>query len=153
MFEHVGQENYSTFFKTIDNLLNDKGLALLHTITHLTEEPLDSWTEKYIFPDGYIPSLREIISLLPNYHFDVLDVESLRLHYAKTLDIWAQRFEAQTEKVEKTYDKRFIRMWRFYLQSCAAFFRIGGLNIHQILFLKGINNDLKMTRTFLYDNK
>jgi cyclopropane-fatty-acyl-phospholipid synthase len=153
MFEHVGQDNYPTFMKTVESLLNDSGVMLLHTITHQTEEPTDPWTQKYIFPGGYIPSNREIISLLPNYNFHLLDVESLRLHYARTLDFWASRFEGQLDEVKKMYDETFIRMWRLYLQSSAAFFRNGGLNLHQILFTKGINNELEQTREFLYSEK
>jgi cyclopropane-fatty-acyl-phospholipid synthase len=150
MFEHVGQAHYPAFMGTVSSLLKNEGLALLHTITHQTEDPVDPWIEKYIFPGGYIPALREIISLLPDYNFHAIDVESLRLHYATTLDHWADRFEAQLDKVRQMYDDRFIRMWRLYLQSSAAFFRNGGLNIHQILFSKGVNNHLEMTREFLY---
>lgn len=150
MFEHVGQANYPTFMKSIDSLLKDRGLALLHTITHQTEEPIDPWIEKYIFPGGYIPSLREILTLLPEYNFHALDVESLRIHYAKTLDHWAERFEAEWESLVQMYDDRFIRMWRLYLRASAAFFKNGGLNIHQILFSKGVNNTLMLTRESLY---
>ncbi|MBP1933376.1 SAM-dependent methyltransferase [Ammoniphilus resinae] len=150
MFEHVGKAHYPIFMKTVHELLGEKGLVLLHTITHQTEVPVDPWIEKNIFPGGYIPSLREIVMLLPDYDFHLLDVESLRLHYAKTLDHWAERFEQQVEKVEQMYDQRFVRMWRLYLQSSAAFFRNGGLNIHQFLFSKGVNNELELTRDFLY---
>jgi cyclopropane-fatty-acyl-phospholipid synthase len=150
MFEHVGQENYPTFMKTVDSLLSDKGMMLLHTITHQTEEPTDPWIRKYIFPGGYIPSIREIISLLPEYNFHLQDVESLRLHYAKTLDQWSSRYEETIDEVRKMYDETFIRMWRLYLQSSAAFFRNGGLNIHQVLFTKGVNNNLELTREHLY---
>jgi cyclopropane-fatty-acyl-phospholipid synthase len=151
MFEHVGQDQYPTFMKTVETLLNDKGVMLLHTITHQTEEPGDPWIQKYIFPGGYIPSLREIISLLPDYNYHLLDVESLRLHYAKTLDHWLNRYETNIEEVQSMYDEPFIRMWRLYLQSSAAFFRNGGLNLHQILFTKGVNNELEETRAFLYN--
>lgn len=88
MFEHVGREHYPQFMKTIQALLKDGGLMLLHTITHMKEEPGDPWISKYIFPGGYIPSLREIIHLLPEYDFHTIDVESLRMHYAMTLDRW-----------------------------------------------------------------
>jgi cyclopropane-fatty-acyl-phospholipid synthase len=150
MFEHVGQDHYPTFMKTVETLLNDKGVMLLHTITHQKEEPLDPWIQKYIFPGGYIPSIREIISLLPDYNFQLLDVESLRLHYAKTLDHWSNRYETNIEEVRRMYDETFIRMWRLYLQSSAAFFRNGGLNLHQLLFTKGVNNALEQTRDYLY---
>lgn len=151
MFEHVGKASYPAFMNSIHFLLKDKGLALLHTISHQTETPVDPWIDKYIFPGGYIPSLREIMTLLPDYRFYTLDVENLRLHYAKTLDQWAERFEAHADQVEKMYSENFVRMWRLYLQSSAAFFRNGGLNLHQILFSKGVNNELNWTRDFLYE--
>lgn len=150
MFEHVGQKDYPIFMKTVNTLLKDEGVALLHTITHQKEEAGDPWIQKYIFPGGYIPSLREIVALLPDYNFHVVDIESLRLHYAKTLDHWADRFEASKEKSEEMYGEKFVRMWRLYLQSSAAFFRNGGLDLHQTLFTKNVNNELKMTRAHLY---
>lgn len=150
MFEHVGQSDYPVFMETVQTLLKDKGTALLHTITHQKEEVGDPWIQKYIFPGGYIPSLREIITLLPEYDFHVADVESLRLHYARTLDHWALRFEEKADEVENMYGEKFVRMWRLYLESSAAFFRNGGLNIHQTLFTKGVNNQLEMTRAHLY---
>ena len=67
-----------------------------------------------------------------------------------TLDHWAKRYEEQIPKVQEMYDERFVRMWRLYLQSSAASFRYGGLNIHQLLFSKGLNNDLALTRQHLY---
>ncbi|WP_201780803.1 SAM-dependent methyltransferase [Aneurinibacillus tyrosinisolvens] len=150
MFEHVGQAQYPHFMKAVRTMLADRGLMLLHTITHPTEEAPDPWIEKYIFPGGYIPSLREVMHLLPDYDFHTMDVESLRLHYAMTLDRWAERFENQVDKVREMYGERFVRMWRLYLRASAAFFRTSGLNIHQLLFSKGLNNELNMTRDFLY---
>lgn len=150
MFEHVGQANYPDFMKTIQELLEDGGLTLLHTITHLNEQRVSPWINKYIFPGGYIPSLREVIHLLPDYDFHVLDVESLRLHYAKTLDCWIDGFEKHKEQIKEMYNERFVRMWRLYLNFSAASFRYSGLNIHQILFSKGLNNQLQWTRDYLY---
>ncbi|MFY0545333.1 class I SAM-dependent methyltransferase [Brevibacillus sp. H7] len=150
MFEHVGKENYPLFMKAVEVLLKDKGLALLHTITHQKEEPADPWIETYIFPGGYIPSLREIVSLLPEYRFHLLDVENLSMHYAKTLDCWSERFESRRDSVQSMFDERFVRMWRLYLQSSAASFRLGSLSIHQLLFSKGVNNALPLTREYQY---
>ncbi|SFK80612.1 cyclopropane-fatty-acyl-phospholipid synthase [Paenibacillus sp. 1_12] len=151
MFEHVGQAHYPSFMQAIQTLLRDKGLMLLHTITHAKEEPTDPWIQKYIFPGGYIPSLREIVSLLPDYDFNTLDLENLRLHYAMTLEHWSTRYANSLEEVRTMFDERFVRMWELYLQSCAAFFRSGNLNIHQVLFSKGFNNNLSLTREHIYD--
>jgi cyclopropane-fatty-acyl-phospholipid synthase len=150
MFEHVGQANYPVFMKSVSTLLKDKGLMLLHTITHPIESKPDPWIEKYIFPGGYIPSFREIIALLPNYNFNVIDAESLRMHYAMTLDCWANRYEEHVDQVREMFGERFVRMWRLYLRASAASFRQGGTNLHQILFAKGANNELALTRGHLY---
>lgn len=150
MFEHVGQDNYPHFMQALQKLLKEGGLALLHTITHTNEGPVNSWIDKHIFPGGYIPSLREVIWLLPEYNFHVIDVESLRIHYAMTLERWAEGFEKQVDKVREMYGDRFVRMWRLYLRSCASSFRVSGQNVHQILFSKGLNNDLSLTRRYQY---
>ncbi|MDD3654562.1 MAG: cyclopropane-fatty-acyl-phospholipid synthase [Desulfotomaculaceae bacterium] len=146
MFEHVGRVNYPQFMLSLKKLLEEGGLALLHTITHTKESPVNSWTTKYIFPGGYIPSLREVIWLLPEYDFHVIDVESLRMHYAMTLDRWLAGFEKKVDQIREKYGERFVRMWRLYLSSSAASFRVSGLNVHQILFSRGLNNKLPLTR-------
>ncbi len=150
MFEHVGRANHPAFMAAVSRLLAPGGLALLHTITHTTEGPPNAWLNKYIFPGGCVPSLREVIRLLPAYDFHVLDVESLRLHYALTLDRWAERFEARVDRVRDAYGERFVRMWRLYLRASAASFRTTGLDVHQILFSKGLNNALPLTREHLH---
>lgn len=150
MLEHVGKANLSNYMSSVDKFLAPQGLSLLHTITHIKEGPVNSWIEKYIFPGGYIPSLREIIWLLPNHDFHLIDVESLRLHYAMTLDHWSESFEKNVDKVREMMSERFVRMWWLYLQSCAAAFRYSGLDVHQILFSKGLKNDLPLTRQHLY---
>ncbi|MGI6686675.1 MAG: class I SAM-dependent methyltransferase [Bacillota bacterium] len=150
MVEHVGHVNLPKYFSAVEKLLVPQGVSLLHSITGLIEGPCNKWILKYIFPGGYIPSIRELIGLLPDYDFHLLDVESLRLHYAQTLDCWAKNFEKHVDLIREKYGERFVRMWRLYLNSCAASFRASGLNIHQILFSKGLNNNLEMTRSFLY---
>jgi cyclopropane-fatty-acyl-phospholipid synthase len=150
MVEHVGKANLPKYMAAVDNLLVTGGLSVLHSITHQTEGPCNQWILKYIFPGGYIPSYRELISLLPEYDFHLLDVESLRLHYAQTLTHWAKNFEEHVDDVREKYGERFVRMWRLYLNTCAASFRSSGLDIHQIVFSKGLNNNLPMTRHHLY---
>jgi cyclopropane-fatty-acyl-phospholipid synthase len=106
--------------------------------------------EKYIFPWGYVPSLREVIWALSEFSFHLIDVESLRLHYAMTTDHWAKNFEKVTDQVRERYGERFVRMWRLYLVGCTTSFRCSGLDIHQLLFSKGLCNDLPLTRDYLY---
>lgn len=150
MLEHVGRENYDLFFKSVDSVLKPEGLFLLHYISAYGEYPGDAWIKKYIFPGGVIPSLREIIHLSADYKYYVQDVESLRRHYVKTLLSWYERFEMHLPEVRKLFDEKFIRMWQMYLCSCAASFNNGVIDLHQIVFTKGVNNHLPMTREYLY---
>lgn len=150
MFEHVGRPHHKHYFETVNRVLKPGGLSLLHTITTDFERPTDPWISKYIFPGGYIPAWREVINALPEYEFFLTDVESLRLHYAKTLDFWAQNFEEHLPTIQQKFDDRFIRMWRLYLRSSAASFRSSGLDLHHFTFTKGLNNDLPLTRSKIY---
>ncbi|MDF2501739.1 MAG: cfa [Anaerosporomusa subterranea] len=153
MFEHVGKENLPKYMKKINRLLTPGGVSLLHTITATKEKPVNSWMEKYIFPGGYVPSLRETMWLLPEYDFHLLHVESLRMHYAATLDRWYVNFGKHIDEIEQKFGKRFVRMWSIYLRGCAASFRTSGLNIHQLLFSKGLNNSLPLTFNHLYTDR
>lgn len=152
MFEHVGKENLPKYMDKVNRLLVPGGLSLLHTITGTKEKQVNSWMEKNIFPGGYIPSLRETMWLLPEYNFHLLHAESLRIHYATTLERWYQNFYSHVDDIEQKFGKRFVRMWSLYLRSCAASFRASGLNIHQLLFSKGLNNKLPLTFEHVYTN-
>ena len=148
MVEHVGRDNYDLFLSCADKVLNPKGLFLLHYISALEEHPGDPWIKKYIFPGGMIPSLREMISLAASHRFYVIDVESLRRHYTKTLLCWDKGFREHLDEVREMFDDEFIRMWDLYLCSCAATFHNGIIDLSQILMTKGVNNDLPMTRWY-----
>ncbi|KMT22126.1 SAM-dependent methyltransferase [Clostridium cylindrosporum] len=150
MLEHVGRDNYNLFFENADAILNDGGMFLLHYISGRKEYPGDPWIKKYIFPGGVIPSLREIINIGGEKDFYVQDVESLRRHYVKTLLCWYDNFNNEMDKISTMFDERFIRMWELYLCSCAAAFNNGVVDLHQIVFTKGICNDIPMTREHLY---
>lgn len=146
MIEHVGRGNYELFLKNAEKVLKPGGLFLLHYISALREHEGDAWIKKYIFPGGMIPSLREIINLLPDYNFYTLDVESLRRHYNRTLRCWRKNFNDHREEIETKMGTEFTRMWDLYLAACAATFHNGIIDLHQILMSKGVNNDLPMTR-------
>lgn len=150
MLEHVGRSNYDLFMKCVSKVLKKEGVFVLHYISGLYESEGDAWIRKYIFPGGVIPTLREIISLSADYIFYTVDVESLRMHYYKTLIKWAENFEKNTDKVREMFDEKFVRMWRMYLYSCAACFYTGVIDLHQIVFTKGVNNSLPLTREYLY---
>ena len=150
MLEHVGKDNLSEYFSAVKELLNDKGVSLLHCITNTSDSGTNSWINKYIFPGGYVPSIQELVNYMSEKNFNVIDVENLRLHYGKTLECWASNFENAMPEIEKMKDETFIRMWRMYLNSCAASFNCGNINLHQFLFTKGVNNDLPWTREYMY---
>lgn len=151
MFEHVGKANIPKYFDKIYRLLVPAGLSLLHTITSTRETAFgNTWMKKYIFPGGYVPTLREIIWQLPEHGFQMINSESLRRHYAMTLDRWYANFARQADGVRAQFGDRFFRMWELYLQACAASFRIAALDIHQLVFTKGANNSLPLTNDHIY---
>lgn len=151
MIEHVGNKNYDLFLENVKFVLKDKGVFLLHFISGLKEGGSDEWMNKYIFPGGALPSLREIIDKGVNKNFYITDVESLRRHYVKTLLHWYDNFNKAEDAVREMFDERFVRMWRLYLIASAANFNIGGIDLHQVVFTNGVNNDLPMTRENLYN--
>lgn len=150
MLEHVGQANIPIFMDEVDKLLKEKGVALIHCITGLFETEVNTFLGKYIFPGGYIPSVRELVNHMSLHNLRIIDLESLRLHYYQTLQHWIVNFEHNIDKVEKRFDDRFIRMWRLYLNACAANFNMGNSDLHQFLISKGVNNELPTTRDYLY---
>jgi cyclopropane-fatty-acyl-phospholipid synthase len=105
---------------------------------------------KYIFPGNYLPGLDEIAREMGMAGLSLLDVENLRLHYARTLDMWADNFERNVEIVRQMFDDVFVRMWRLYLRGASAGFKYGELRVFQVLFSKGLRNDLPMTRDHIY---
>ncbi|HIT90804.1 MAG TPA: class I SAM-dependent methyltransferase [Candidatus Merdenecus merdavium] len=148
MLEHVGRGHYDLFLSNVDHVLKPGGLFLLHYISAQKEYPGDAWMKKYIFPGGTIPSLREIIDLAPNYNFNTLDIENLRRHYHKTLLCWSKNYREHLSEIQEMFDETFVRMWDLYLCACAATFNNGIIDLHQILWSKGVNNDLPMARWY-----
>ena len=137
MFEHVGVNHYEIFFRKCAELLADDGVMVLHSICR-SEGPnvTNPWIAKYVFPGGYIPSLSEVVPLIEKSGLLVTDIEILRLHYAETLKHWRQRFLAHREEVERIYDRRFVRMWEFYLAASEMSFREQNMMNFQIQFTK-----------------
>ncbi len=150
MMEHVGKKFIPTFIQKVSDLLKSGGLALLHTIGKDTPSAVDLWTFNYIFPGTYIPTLQEIVKEMGKTGFSILDVENLRLHYAKTLEKWAENFEENIEKIRKLFDETFVRQWRLFLNSTAAGFKYGDSRLFQILVSKGLDNTLPVTRAHVY---
>ncbi len=149
MFEHVGVPFYAAFFRKIAELLSARGVALIHTIASAHGPGLGNpWISKYIFPGGYIPSLSEIAPALEGAGLVVTDIESLRLHYARTLRLWRERFLANWNTIQDLYDDRFRRMWEFYLAGCEMAFRFGGILVYQIQLAKD-QTAVPLTRDYI----
>ena len=150
MFEHVGRKFYRTYFNTVSKLLNEKGIALIHTIGS-TMPPRDPqpWITKYIFPGGYTPSLSEAVKPIENSGLIISDIEVLRLHYAHTLRHWKERFLSKKEEVLDMFDEKFFRMWEFYLASCEMAFKWGDQVVFQFQLSKD-NVSVPNTRDYIY---
>lgn len=148
MAEHVGRRNYQLFMDCAKKVLKPGGLFLLHFISALKEHAGDPWIKKYIFPGGVIPSLREMLSCAAEDDFHTLDAENLRLHYNRTLLCWDKNYREHMDQIREMFDERFVRTWDLYLAACAATFHNGIIDLHQVLFSNGINNDVPMVRWY-----
>ena len=150
MFEHVGRKFYKKYFKKLSNLLNDDGVALIHTIGS-ANPPRDPqpWITKHIFPGGYTPSLSELADPIEKSGLIISDLEVLRLHYSLTLGHWKKRFLSKKEKILEMFDEKFFRIWEFYLTGCEMGFKWGG----QVVFQFQLTKELKstpITRNYIY---
>lgn len=148
MVEHVGRDNYQLFMECVKKVMKPGAVFLLHFISALKEHPGDAWIKKYIFPGGMVPSLREMLSCAAENDFHTMDVDNLRLHYNRTLLCWEKNFKEHIDEVRTMFDERFVRMWDLYLSACAATFHNGIIDLHQVLFTNGINNELPMVRWY-----
>jgi len=147
MLEHVGLPDYPSLGRVINRSLTAGGRGLLHFIGRNRPAPLNAWIRKRIFPGAYPPTLREVFEhVLEPHTLSVLDVENLRLHYAKTLEHWLRRFEDASETIERMFDAAFVRAWRLYLAGSGASFATGWLQLFQVLFARGNSNAIPWTR-------
>jgi cyclopropane-fatty-acyl-phospholipid synthase len=136
MFEHVGLKNYPIYFDTVQRLMEDNGLFLLHTIGSYKTWPMtDPWIERYIFPNGKLPSAEELAIAL-NDRFLIEDCHNFGQDYDRTLMAWWERFDAAWPRLSAGYSRTFYRMWRYYLMSCAGFFRSRQGQLWQLVLSK-----------------
>jgi cyclopropane-fatty-acyl-phospholipid synthase len=134
MFEHVGHKNYRTYMETVRRLLTQDGLSLLHTIgSPVSQVRADPWFTRYIFPNSMLPSPSHITSAAEGV-LNMEDWHNFPQDYERTLLAWYDNFESNWPALEKHYDKRFFRMWRYYLLAVAGGFRAGGNQLWQIVF-------------------
>ncbi len=150
MFEHVGKKFYNTFFKSINKLLKDDGLFLLHTIGVVDKpSPPNKFINKYIFPGGVCPSFSQIITPIEKTGLIVSDSETLIRHYDKTLESWLERFLEKKNMVKDLFDEKFVKMWEYYLSSCSAAFRYRDLVVFQLQIVKNFQSAHR-TRDYIY---
>jgi len=150
MFEHVGVPYYGVFFRRIAGLLDDNGVALLHSIGRKGGPGVTAaWVRKYIFPGAYVPALSEALSTVERSGLWVTDIEILRLHYAETLRRWRERFLASESTTRELYDERFCRMWEFYLALSEIGFRYDDLMVFQLQLAKRVDT-VPITRNYIY---
>jgi cyclopropane-fatty-acyl-phospholipid synthase len=150
MLEHVGREHYPELGHLIRRTLAPNGRGLIHSIGRNRPGSLHPWIERRIFPGAYAPSLGEMMQIFEPSGLSVLDVENIRLHYARTLRHWLQRYEGSVDAVRAMFDESFVRMWRLYLAGSIAAFETGSLQLFQVLFTKQENNDFPSTRDYMY---
>jgi len=150
MLEHVGIEHYGALGAVIDRCLSANGRGLIHSIGMNRPAALNPWIERHIFPGACPPSPRQIMRIFEAANFSVLDLENLRLHYARTLEHWLQRFETAEPQVATMFDPSFVRLWRLYLTGSLAAFSTGALQLFQVVFARARNNDVPWTREQLY---
>lgn len=152
MLEHVGPAHYASLGEVIDRSLPpDAGRGLLHFIGRDRPAPLNPWIRKRVFPGAYPPTVSEVAeAVLEPQDLSILDVENLRLHYARTCADWLARLEAAEEQVTRMEGAELYRTWRLYLAGSQAAFRTGWMQLFQIVFRRGGDNDLAWTRDALY---
>ena len=159
MFEHVGLNNLPTYFASVSRLLRERGLFLNHGITSSDVENravglgAGEFIGRYVFPKGELPHLHRVVHDMSVQDFEVHDVESLRMHYARTLGLWSDNFERRYPDAVAASSERTARIWRIYLAGCAHAFEQRWISIYQVLASKQRKpgpTELPLTRDWMY---
>jgi cyclopropane-fatty-acyl-phospholipid synthase len=137
MFEHLGPPFFRTYFRKIGELLTPDGVALIHTMGRMGKPgTTDKFMLKYIFPGGYLPALSEIVGASEREKLIMADCESLRLHYVYTLLAWYEKFKAKEAEITAMYDRRFFRLYAFYIAASSTMFSDGAMVVYQLQYLR-----------------
>ncbi len=158
MFEHVGHRNLGSYFNKLQGLLAPGGTMLMHGITATLPGRKQvgrgggDFIDRYVFPDGELPHLGFVLESMANARLEVVDVESLRRHYALTLSEWAKRLDARAVVARQLAGEKRFRIWRVYLAGCAYGFAHNWMNIYQILACKPGHgtHPFALTRDWMY---
>src|SRR5262249_35152260 len=151
MLEHVGAGNYKELGALMNRSITPEGRGLVHSIGRDKTGTLNAWIDKRIFPGAHPPTLREMMDLFEPNDLSVLDVENIRLHYARTLEHWLERYEQNVDKVRGMFDETFVRAWRLYLTGSIAAFTTGKLQLFQVLYARSGAKNVPLTRQHVYD--
>lgn len=161
MFEHVGRNNLVTYFSRVNELLAEGGVVMNHGITSNDSDSADSpmgggdFIDRYVFPQGELPHISLALSSMQQGGLEALDVENLRRHYARTLDIWAESYEKCSEEIRAMVGEKRYRIWRVYLAGCAHAFQVDDVSIYQIICQKSGRDakSIPWSRGYIYDRK
>ena len=138
MFEHVGLKNLREYFTIVMRMLSPDGLFLNHGIARSAGCPpaKDSFMDKYVFPDGELVMLGEVLEVAESVGFEVRDVDNLRIHYEQTLRLWVQNLQKNMQSVLKTVSERTYRIWLLYMAGSAYAFQQGNIELYQVLLAR-----------------
>jgi cyclopropane-fatty-acyl-phospholipid synthase len=159
MFEHVGLNNLPQYFGIITRLLKERGVAMNHGITSADVDNRavggggGDFIDRYVFPGGELPHIALVLREMSAQHLEVVDVESLRIHYAKTLSQWSAALESRLAAARTLVPEKTLRIWRAYLAGCAYAFEQGWINLYQVLLSKQTQpgpTGLPLTREYIY---
>ncbi len=150
MLEHVGRDHFQSLGRRIRQVLRDDGRLLIHSIGRDWAKPMNPWIDRHIFPGANPPTIRQMTDIFEPADLSILDVENLRLHYARTLEHWLERFSNNVERVRALFDDEFVRIWTLYLAGSIAGFRSGDLQLFQVVAAPTGNNDTPWHRGHLY---
>lgn len=152
MLEHVAKQDYRELGEIIRRSLKPGGRGLIHSIGRQSKKPMNAWIERRVFPGASPPALSEMMQIFEPSELTVLDVENLRLHYSRTLRMWAERYEENAPMIREMMDEEFYRVWYLYLHGSIAAFNTGELQLYQVVFNHRDNNRVPWTWRHLYDS-
>lgn len=153
MLEHVAKADYHELGGIIRGCLKPEGRGLIHSIGRIVPGPMNAWIERRIFPGARPPSLSEMLQIFEPNDLAVVDVENIRLHYSRTLQHWAQRFQDHRQEITEMMDDEFVKAWSLYLYGSIAAFNVGELQLFQVIFGHMENNDIPCSRSYIYQDE
>ena len=151
MLEHVAIHDYEELGDIVRRCLKPDGRGLIHTIGRTVEGPMNAWIERRIFPGARPPALSQMMNIFEANRLAVYDVENIRLHYSRTLEFWALRFEEHIEQITEMMDEEFVKAWGLYLYGSIAAFNTGELQLFQVVFHHADSNHVPWSRHYIYD--